>query len=418
MSPKKVTVVIFVLAVIMRLLYALNVTHSPLVTDAKEYDTFGLQLSKGKGYVNSSAEPTAYRPPVYPFFLAAIYSIAGHNLTWVRFVQALLGAGICVLTYLIATIIFDNTIATLSGVFCSFYPPLIFSTSQILTETLFTFLLLLGIFLIIERQTYAALITTGIIFGLALLTRPFFIFFLPFLFYWIFINNKFETLKTIPIFIIGVLLILFPWTLRNYYRLDSFVPLANVGGLTLYNSYVVPQKGFGYNSLEGIEDEYYEIKDETERSKYLLGKSIEYIKNNPAKVSKLTFAKLLLFIYPFDGYWYPISFGSKYNIFWGFIFWFCLTGIIINFKDININQKLIYFLFISFLIGIMVFYGSPRFRLPIEPLLICFAVSGIMFLYKKNPYFLSMIVSINILLFVVFRYFKWQEFFQTLRNLL
>jgi 4-amino-4-deoxy-L-arabinose transferase-like glycosyltransferase len=417
MSPKKVTVFIFVLAVIVRLLHALTVTHSPLITDAKEYDTLGVQLSEGKGYVNSSGEPTAYRPPVYPLFLAAIYSITGHNLTWVRFAQALLGAGICLLTYLIATIIFNNKIAVLSGVISIFYPPLIFSTSQILTETLFTFLLLLGIFVIIKTRTYTTLTITGIIFGLALLTRPFLLFFIPFLLYWIMLNSKYNTLKSITVLCIGLSLILIPWTVRNYLKLDSFIPFANVGGLTLYNSYVVPQKGFGYNSLEGIRDEYFKINRETERNKYLFGKSTEYIKENPLKVIKLTFTKLALFVYPFDGYWYSIRLGSKYNIFWGIIFCFCLLGIVINFSEIDINQKLLYFSFISFLIGIMLFYGSPRFRLPIEPLLICYAASGIIFLYEKNRWFFSIIMSINALIFFIFRYFELQVFFHTLKKL-
>jgi 4-amino-4-deoxy-L-arabinose transferase-like glycosyltransferase len=418
MLPKKVIVAIFILAVIVRLLHALTVTHSPLITDAKEYDTLGVQLSEGKGYVNSSGEPTAYRPPIYPLFLAAIYSIAGHNLTWVRVAQALLGAGICVLTYLLATIIFNNNIAILSGLICIFYPPLILSTSQILTETLFTFFLLLGIFFIIKTETSTSIAITGIIFGLALLTRPLLLFFIPFLFYWIMLNSKYNTLKSITLLCIGLFFILFPWTFRNYSKLDSFVPFANVGGITLYNSYVVPQKGFGYNSLEGITDEYYKIKTETERKKYLVAKSRKYIKNHPFKVIKLTFIKLALFIYPFDGYWYSIPFGSKYNIFWGIIFCFCLFGIVINLSEIHINQKLLYFLFISSLIGIMVFYGSPRFRLPIEPLLICYSASGIFFLYNKNRWFFSVIVSTNILLFFIFRHFELQEFFQTLKKLI
>jgi len=416
MSKKKVAIIIFVLAVTVRLFYALIVTHAPLVNDPKEYDTLGFILSQGKGYVNSLGEPTAFRPPIYPLFLGAIYYIAGHDLIWVRLMQAILGAGICVLVYLIATTIFDKMIGSLSGYLCCCYPPLIVSTSQILTETLFIFLLLLGILLVISRNSYVNLMISGFIFGLALLTRPFLIFFFPFLFYWILLNNKYNSLKAMAILITSILLILSPWTLRNYYRLHSFVPLANLGGLALYNSYVVPKKGFGFISLEGIDDEYYKIKDEPKRNKYLIRKSIEYIRENPIKAIALTKIKLLLFTYPFDGYWYPISFGSKYNVFWGIILWFSALGIAINLRDNDINKKLIYFLFISFLIGIMVFYGSPRFRLPVEPLLICFAASGVIRLSKKNIYASSMIVFINVMLFTIFRYFKLQELFDYLKD--
>ena len=413
---KKTAIMIFILALFIRLLFVLIFTYAPLETDAKEYDALGYRLSQGKGYVNALGEPTAYRPPIYPIFLGSIYYIAGHDLIWVRLMQAVLGAGICVLVFLIASVIFDRTTAVLSGCLCSFYPPLVVFTSEILTETLFAFLLLLGIFLVISRKSYLNLLISGFTFGLALLTRPFLIFFFPFLFYWIFSNKRYDSLKSLALLFAGVLLTLTPWTLRNFYRLESFVPFANVGGLTLYNSYIVPEKGFGFSSLEGIDQEYYEIKNETEQSRYLVRKSIEYIMRNPIKVIKLTIKKLLLFIYPFDGHWYSISFGSKYNIFWGIILCFSAFGVVINLLDNDINKKLVYFLFISFLFGSMVFYGSPRFRFPIEPLLACFAASGIIRLSRKNIYASSVIVLINVMLFIVFRYFNLQGLFDYLKG--
>lgn len=93
-------------------------------------------------------------------------------------------------------------------------------------------------------------------------------------------------------FVIGVIIILAPWVIRNYFRLNSFVPFANIGGLTLYNSYIVPQKGFGFNSIESVGEEYYEIDDETNQSKYLIQKTTEYIKENPLQVVKLSIKKM------------------------------------------------------------------------------------------------------------------------------
>jgi len=416
MFNKKVAIIIFILAFATRLLFILLIPPHPLVSDDKDYDQLGFSLSQGKGYVNSLGEPAALRPPIYPLFLGIIYYIAGHDLFWVRFMQAILGAGICLLMYLITTIIFDGTIADISGFLCCFYPPLVVWTSEIMSETLFTFLLLLGIWKIISRNNYRSLLVSGIIFGFALLTRSNLIFFFPFLFYWIFLSRKHNFLKAMGILMSGVLLILLPWTFRNYYRLNSFVPLANISGITFYNSYVVPDKGFGFTSLKGVDDEYYKLKNEAEQRRYLMRKAIEYIKKNPKKVAKLTALKLLHFIYPLDGYWYSISFGSKYNIYWGIIFCFSLVGIVNNIKDHDINKKLIYLLFISFLISVIVFYGIPRSRLPIEPLLVCFAASGIIDLFKKNRYAFSMIAFANIMLFIIFRIFKLQVLLDYLKK--
>ena len=416
MLKNKVAILIFIVAATVRIFYISSVSHAPLENDAKEYNTLGIFLSQGKGYVNVSGEPTAYRPPIYPLFLGAIYFIAGHNLLWVRLFQAFMGAAICVLAYLIAIKIFNEKIATLSGVLCCLYPPLVFDVSQIMTETLFSFLLMLGIWLLISRRGSVNLFLSGFVFSLALLTRPFLVFFLPFVCYWLILRYKNGAPKKMAILIAGILIALLPWTIRNYYRLGTFVPFANVGGLTLYNSYVVPQKGFGFNSLKSIDDEYFEIGNETLRNKYLIRKSIEYVKYNPAKVIQLTAVKMLLFIYPFDGHWYPLSLGSKYNIFWGVILCFSMLGIIIHLDDRDINKKLIIFLFISFVIGIIVFYGSPRFRLPIDPLLICFAAGGFVHFTKKYSYASSLIVVFNVMLFFIFRHFQLQELFHYFKN--
>ena len=46
MSKKQIAITIFILALTMRILYAIIITHDPLVTDAKEYDTIGLDNTK------------------------------------------------------------------------------------------------------------------------------------------------------------------------------------------------------------------------------------------------------------------------------------------------------------------------------------------------------------------------------------
>lgn len=415
-SDKKIAVVIFSLAFMTRLLFVLFIPSHPLTTDDKEYDRLGLSLSNGAGYVDPLGEPTAVRPPVYPFFLGMIYYIAGHNLFWVRFIQALLGAGICLLTYLIASVIFDIMTAIISGLIGCFYPPLIVQTSEIMSETLFIFLLLLGIWIMISKQSNACVMISGIIFGVGLLTRSTLVFSMPFLCYWIFLRHKSEFFKATMVFLAGVLLILFPWIFRNYSQLHSFVPLANIGGITFYNSYIVPDRGFGFTSLEGVDAEYYQIKSETERSHYLIKMTLEYIKKNPPKIIKLTALKILHFVYPFDGRWYSVSFGSKYNIFWGLIFCFSLIGIVNNIKDHDINKRLIFFLLISFLIGVVVFYGIPRFRLPAEPLLICFAASAIVRLFNKKKHAFVAIAIVNIILFVTLRFIDMQTVFESIKK--
>jgi 4-amino-4-deoxy-L-arabinose transferase-like glycosyltransferase len=416
MDKNKVAILIFFLALTVRIIFIFSIHHGPLENDAEEYNRLAIFLSQGKGYVNVDGEPTAYRPPIYPLFLGIIYFVAGYDLLWVRLIQAVIGAGICIFVYFIATKVLDKRAAILTGIFCSLYPPLIVNVSEIMTETLFTFLLVLAIWLIISSKSMLNLLLCGLVFGLALLTRSFIIFFFPFLLYWLLMHDKNKSKKGIVLLFLGILLVLSPWTIRNYLQFNRFVPLSNIGGLTLYNSYMVPEKGFGYNSLESLSDEYFEIDNETDKNKFLVRKSIEYIRKNPWEVIQLTAIKTLLFIYPFDGYWYPIPFGSKYNIFWGLVLCFSAIGIVLHFNDKNVAKKIIDFLLISFLIGIIIFYGSPRFRFPIDPLLIIFAASALTYIAKEKFKIFFMIISINVTFFFVFRYFNFQAIFDFLKS--
>jgi len=418
MSKRQLATLVFLVALAVRLLYVFTVPYGPLETDAKDYDTLGLRVAQGKGLVTASGELTANRPPVYPLFLGAIYWAVGHDLTWVRTVQAVLSAYTCVLTYLIAAILFDSLVAALSGLFCALYLPFIVGSGAILTETLFIFLCLAFIVLIIHRQDSFSTVIAGAVFGVALLTRPVALFFLPFVLYWLTTSRKEFTLSLIVTFLTGLLLIITPWTIRNYLQLESFVPLTNLGGLALYNSYVVPQQGLGYNSLESLDREYFDIKNETGRNRYLIRKTFDYVYQNPMRVIRFMFVKLALLIYPFDGYWYPVSFGSRYNIFWGITLCFGAASLCINLKSFDGRQKLILYLLLSFVIASMCFYGSPRFRLPAEPFLICLAAHGTVVLYKRSRVAFLSILLVNLLLFLVFRYLSFQSVFSYCNGLM
>jgi len=399
-------VCIFALALVLRLVFILSITAAPLETDARDYDTLGWQLSQGQGYMNSDGEPTAYRPPVYPVVIGLIYFVAGHDPVWVRWVQAFIGAWTCVLVYLLTRIVFKH--GTLAGLVAAMYPPLIVGTAEILTETLFAFLLLAVVYLVVSKNGKWWRITSGVTLGLALLTRPMAVFFLPFLGYWMFANGARKDLAFVAL---GFVLVMTPWTARNYARLDAFVPFANVGGLTLYNSYIVPPGGFGYNSLNGVGDAYFQIESETERSRYLVGQTMKFISQNPLQAVKLGALKLLHLVYPFDGYWSAVSFGSKYNVFWGMIVSFALFGWAKSERRRGGDVQLLGLLLLSFLIGSVVFYGSPRFRLPLEPILISFAAAGMHRLFAARRQTACLIIVVNLMLFFLFRHFELREAF-------
>jgi hypothetical protein len=78
-------------ALLLRLLFAL-LLDPPLLLDRLDYHQLALRMLEGQGYTNEAGEPTAYRPVGYPAFLAALFALAGvAEPLVVRLVQALLG---------------------------------------------------------------------------------------------------------------------------------------------------------------------------------------------------------------------------------------------------------------------------------------------------------------------------------------
>lgn len=414
---KSLWIILFV-SILLRVFCVVSLEYGPIETDAKAYDELGLRVSKGMGFVDAFGEPTAYWPPVYPLFLAGVYALVGHELLWVRIIQAVLGGGICVLVYLIASILFDRRIGTLGGAIIAIYLPLIALTTQILTETLFTFLMLIGIWLILSKPGYRRIAISGVVLAVALLTKAILIFFFPFFLYWIYLNSQLKFWRAAGILAVAVILVLSPWTARNYQKMRAFVPLASVGGMSLYTAYVLPEKGFGYNaSLEPLKNELAGITNEAERSRYLVNKTFRYIIDNPVQVLKLTAMKPLYFIYPFDGYWYPVSLGSKYNVFFGVVFFFAIVGIVVDPVRREPSHMLIYFLLLSYLIAITVFQGLPRYRLPLDPLLICFAAAGMRWLSNNHRWLFAASVFGHLSLFALLRFNEFESIFSVLNKL-
>ncbi|MEK6917155.1 MAG: hypothetical protein AABW92_05420, partial [Nanoarchaeota archaeon] len=98
---KNILLEIFIFAFFMRLLAIIVQEESkklPL-SDAANYDQIAVNIVSGHGFsevIDGQKVPTMRRTPIYPLFLAGIYSIFGHNYIAVKIIQAILGALLCI----------------------------------------------------------------------------------------------------------------------------------------------------------------------------------------------------------------------------------------------------------------------------------------------------------------------------------
>jgi 4-amino-4-deoxy-L-arabinose transferase-like glycosyltransferase len=235
----KIAVTIFVLACIVRLI-ALWIYADDDVgrADQSEYlalaqniklhgvFSYGAPHTWGApGLLNTEGPfvPTAARPPLYPLLIASLWWGEARPLLEVRVAQCLMGGLVAVLAYLIGLRIFGRRAALFAGLGMAFAPVSATLPAAILTETLFTFLLTLGMWLW-ERKY---LVMAGVVLGLATLTRAIL---LPILaaIALMAVMLKFSRVTHLKI-LLGAALVIAPWTVRNAITQHAFVPVASTG---------------------------------------------------------------------------------------------------------------------------------------------------------------------------------------------
>lgn len=383
---------IFIFALAVRVFFAVK-SADVLNGDAIRYDALAVSLAEGRGYVDEAGNPCSHYPPFYPFFLGAVYSLFGHAFAVVRIIQSAIGAVICVLIWFIAKMLINTRAGIIAALFSTIYPPFIKMSELLMTELLFTFLLLLITVWMLTwpvrgKIIYAAL--AGILLGMASLTRAamlFYIFFIFPVFLWSNRKRRFTApIKQFLLLSLFYTATLAPWTIRNYVVYHKFVPIATQGGITFYSSYCLPGGVFGKlaDDRDPVVVEANKISSPAERSSLLFSKGIEFIKQNPAKFFSLQFQKILYFWAPFD--WEII--GDKwFNILYVLMAPFFIGGFFLAFKEFRkfypILLPILYFQIVS-----LVFYGSPRFRLPVEPFLFILSAMYILkyYGYLKTRY--------------------------------
>jgi len=201
----------------------------PLRADAGEYffyaynlNQFGTFSKSASGYThNTQPVPDAYRTPGYPLFLALFVDgkITGKMLTHILLAQAFLSTLAVYLTFLFCRRIFSDPKSLAVAFLTAISPHLINVNTYILTESLFSFLVVLFFWAVSRMKSTVNLkvfLFLGLILGLASLVRPviqYFIVLMCFLSLFTFGVRKGG--QASAILLAGYLLIFGPWMVRN-----------------------------------------------------------------------------------------------------------------------------------------------------------------------------------------------------------
>jgi 4-amino-4-deoxy-L-arabinose transferase-like glycosyltransferase len=183
---------------------------------------------------------TSIRPPLYPALLAGIWWLAGSNsLQAVRLVQIFVALATAGLVYILGKRLYSDRVGRLAAAITWVYPSLIFFNYLVLTEALFTLLLIafiLATVLTVQTGRVWPAVLCGVSLGLAALTRsilwPLPLILCPLLAY--LIPGSLARRASLPIVVLACYtLIVGPWAIRNT-RLQGVITIVDtMGGINL-----------------------------------------------------------------------------------------------------------------------------------------------------------------------------------------
>jgi 4-amino-4-deoxy-L-arabinose transferase-like glycosyltransferase len=181
----------------------------------------------------------AYRAPGYPFFLAGLRWLV--DAQWfTRTVQALMAGVTVMLAAWIANRLFGLAAAAVTAALLAITGTLAAYGSFELSETLATFMLVSAAavaLLAFAHDSTRIAWCAGVLLGLSVLTRPQALILIPALAVWIgFAFGSKRRLRAGFALILGAVIAIAPWTIRNASRLDAFVPVSSYGGVSLWLS--------------------------------------------------------------------------------------------------------------------------------------------------------------------------------------
>ena len=249
-------IAVIVVGLALRLLFAFGYwTDKPLTHDEREYLTLADSLAAGEGFRYPPASDDDFtapqrfgRAPGYPAFLA-LMGVPGESPQDVsstpargKIAQSLIGAAAVGLIGLLAARLGGGSAGVTAAWLAAAYPPLVWMCAYVLSETLYSFgallcALLFGLAVdgsrpdLTTRRAILIAVAGGILAGLTILVRPVMLFFIGLAALWAVRRRApYFTLA----FVLGVALVISPWTIRNFNEHGRFVLVASEGGVTFW----------------------------------------------------------------------------------------------------------------------------------------------------------------------------------------
>jgi 4-amino-4-deoxy-L-arabinose transferase-like glycosyltransferase len=391
---------LFALAAALRAAYVASVADEPSVRypslDALAYHRWALAIQEGEWL----GDRIYYQDPIYPLFLAGLYTLFGAGSIGVLFAQCALDAASVVLLYATALTLFGFVPALVAGVIASGYVVFLFYVALLLKAPLLLFLFNLAFYLLVRAATgrdFRWWLAAGLALGLAALARGNAMLFVPLLLLWIALDRESpqrRRLGNAAAVSAGILLALAPVTLRNYAVGGELVVLNSQGGQNFYignfrgnNSGTYRKPPFLRASPIHEEEDFKRAAEQatgrkmtpSEVSSYWWRRGLEEIRADPGHFLRHTLRKLRLLVNHHElADNYSFNFVAEVGapmLRWPLpsyaaLFPLALCGAVFARRRRGVVLLLAFWF--AYAASLIMFFNLSRLRLPLVPLVIVF----------------------------------------------
>lgn len=391
---------IVLIAILLRL-GAIWFLHDRIKYNTFEFGRIAQNIVAGKGfsydyYRTYPIAPTAFMAPLYCYLLALYYWVFGTNLIGFAVIQAFIGGGACWLFGRVGFMLYGATAGLIAAAIFAFYPEMIFLSQKIVPEGLqIVWILLIVLFgaKYLKQGRKRDIIISGILLGLAILTRESAMVYPICLLGWFWVRAK----RTRRLLVDSLLLLLVttvtvaPWTARNYLVFDQFIPVRSNFWINVWRGNNPDATGTARGEDKqpidrSVNSAYMEelqarlTSNEIQREKVYKDYAIRYIRENPIRYAELSVRRLIYF-WTVDPT-HPLSTNPLYWIPWSILLILVGYGVV---KARRVWQSYSFWLLqgLAYTVVYSLTLVLPRYRIPLYPALFLLAAVGMEYLYNR-----------------------------------
>jgi 4-amino-4-deoxy-L-arabinose transferase-like glycosyltransferase len=403
----RTALIIFALALAVRLIYLGGISRSPAyhvpIIDSATYDQHArLLVAKGIFY-----ERFFWQGFFYPFFLAVVYFLTHGSMLAARLIQIVLGSLLCAGIYHLGSVVFDRRAGIVAGVVAALYGPLIFYDVEILDAGFSAIWAVVLILLLLRAQRWKRALPSvllGVCGGLSVVTRGTFLPFFLVACVWLTIVWRRSAMPWRPVaartalVLVGFLAVTMPVAQLCYRATGDFSFLSESGPINLFignnperDKTIMIRPGAEWRELTRMPMVKGSISDVQDRDVFT-HLFLDYVKAHPIDFAKGLEAKTMEFfssrelprnddIYiarKYSGLFSALTWkAGKFGFPFGLLLPLALVGIARKLRRIPVPVYAFLLLYPAAIIGVFV---SGRYRIPVAAVLTVPAAAGALYL--------------------------------------